>query len=189
MAPLVNRWGSACFGEGWGGGSGSESGDCHQDLSKRACSQLLAESLFQLLAVADCSVEGVGEVGDDLGPGFCGGKFYGLGFHRFPDTSPARSPELPDGGIFTENVQDSGAGQPVADNPFQAGAGAEQRVPETVDDPCLIGGQVFVVAVQSPHTSQLPIGCLHDMEPVQVAAGVIRQNPGVFRIRFSGAVV
>ena len=32
-----------------------------------------------------CSVEGVGEVGDDLGSGFCGGKFDGLGFHRFPD--------------------------------------------------------------------------------------------------------
>ena len=117
------------------------------------------------------------------------GEVYGLGFHRVPDTSPARSPELPDGGIFTKNVQDSGAGQPVADNPFQAGAGAEQRVPETVDDPRLIGGQVFVVAVRSPHTSQLPIGGLHDMEPVQVASGVIRQNPSVFRIRFSGAVV
>ena len=108
---------------------------------------------------------------------------------RLRKAGPARSPQLPDGRIFTKNVQDSGTGQPVADNPFQSGAGAEQRFPETVDDPRLIGGEVFVVSVQRPHTSQLLIGCLHDVEPVQVAAGVIRQNPGVFRIRFSRAVV
>ena len=38
-----------------------------------------------MLTMADDSVEGFGEVGDDLGPGLDGGKFYGLGFNRFPN--------------------------------------------------------------------------------------------------------
>lgn len=85
MATVGEAVGVSYFGEGSGGGPGSESGDCYQDLSKRVRSQLLAEVFFYLLAVGDDLVEVVGEVGDDPGPGLGGGKVDGLGFHRFPD--------------------------------------------------------------------------------------------------------